>query len=238
MINLTIERALLTVFPIKAKVRLTPKVSMIVSMASVVFTQFFTVHLIFSKTFLGSEPGNTKNISSCVFSSKEYRIFQQTTWNFIILICFNLLPIAIIVTGNALIGITLLKRERKIYPQRNAHQLISTREKTALRMLFVISLFHTLSSTPLCIYLVVKVYSFKANRAKDIAMDQLVQAVLYIFIFSNHTFNFLLYFASGSLFREECTKMFVSLKDGFFRVYRRRVGSNESGNIRTVETDI
>ena len=238
MINLTIERALLTMFPIRAKLRLTPKVSMLVSMASVLFTQFFTFHLIFSKAFLRSELGNTKNTSSCVFSSKEYRIFQQTTWNYIILICFNLLPIAIIVTGNALIGVTLLKRKRQIYPQSNANHLNLTREKMALRMLFVISLFHILSTTPMCTYLVVKIYSPKAYKAKDMAVDQLVQAILYICIFSNQTFNFLLYFASGSLFREECTKMFISLKNGFHRIYQRRGGSNESENIRTVETDI
>ena len=238
MTNLTIERALLTIFPIKAKLRLTPKVSTVVSMASVVFTQFFTVHLIFAKTFLGSEVTNAKNISSCVFSSKEYRIFQQTTWNFIVLICFNLLPIAIIVTGNALIGVTLLKRKRQIYPKINANQQNSTREKMALKMLFVISLFYILSTTPFCIYFVVKIYSPKAYTAKDIAVDQLVQVVLYICMFSNQTFNFFLYFAKGSLFREECTKMFTSLKNGFLRAYQRRVGSNESENIRTVETDI
>ena len=236
------ERLLLTMYPIKAKVKLTPQVSCWVSVGTVLVVQLFTVHFLFSHTFLDSALENTSNFTRCSFTSEEYREFHKTAWNYIVLICFNLLPIAIIITGNVAIGTILLRRKRQIYPATN--QINLAQEKMALKMLFAISFFYIIFTSPYCFYVVIKAYSTEILSAKEKAIDQLVNAVMYMLLFSNLTFNFVLYFARGSLFREEWNKIVRSFRTRFKvnkRVGRSSAivaGPNESENIATIETNI
>ena len=238
VVNLTIERVLLTMYPIKAKLRLTPRVSVMVSLATTFLTQFLTVPLIFSHTYVGSESDISKNVSNCVYSSKEYGNYLKTTWNYLVLICLNLLPIAIIMTGNALIATTLLKRKRQIHPKSIGKELGAAREKTALKILFAICFLYVIFTSPFCIYAVVKIYSPRKLSGRTEATEQLVNAILYMLVFSNLTFNFVLYFANGTLFREEWNKIVTSVKNKLRESNRRREVSSESENVRTIETGV
>ena len=222
VVNLTIERVLLTMYPIKAKLRLTPKISIFVSMATVLMIQFCTAHLMFSHTFSGMDVVNSKNVSRCVLSSERYARFYKTAWKFIILIFFNLLPAAIIITGNALIGTLLLKRKRKIYPKLSTNPHNLAQEKKALKMLFAISLFFIIFNSPHWLYLIVRATSTRKLSPEAKAVDQLIQAIFCILLFINRTANFVLYFAKGSLFREECKEIATSLKRRFPKSSQRR----------------
>ena len=226
VVNLTIERVLLTLYPIKAKMKLTPKVSVIVSMTTVVASQFLSAPLIFSSTYSGSALENSTNVSSCTISSKEFSRFYITAWQFIAMLWYNVLPVAIIITGNALIGTVLLKRKKQVHPTstRNQHNL--AREKMALKMLFAISFFHVIFTSPFSIYLIMRINSTLNSSPKEMAVDQLKSAVLHILLFCNYTFNFALYFVRGSLFREEFNELVALLKNMFIKCRERRGASN------------
>ena len=228
IVNLTIERVLLTLYPIKAKTRLTPKVSGLVSMVTVLMSQLVGMPLMFSRTYLGSGLENSTNFSSCVFSSKEFKSFYSTTWSFIGMLLMNVLPGAMIITGNALIGTTLLKRKKQIVPVLNANQQNSAREKMALKLLFAIGFLHVIFKSPFAIYLVVKSNSTRKMSSRGMAVDQLIIAILHILLFSNYTFNFALYLARGSLFREECKEIITSLKKRFMKLHESRGASSVS----------
>ena len=228
VVNLTIERVLLTLYPIKAKTRLTPKVSVVVSMTTVVVSQFLSAPVIFSRTYSGSALENSTNVSACRFSSREFSSFYRTTWYFIAMLWFNVLPVAMIITGNAIIGTTLLKRRKQIYPTLNVNQQNLAREKMALKMLFAISFLRVIFTSPYAIYLIVKANSTLNQSPKEMAVDQLINAILHMLLFSNYTFNFALYFARGSLFREEFKELVAPLKQRLIKLTERRGTSNNS----------
>ena len=228
LVNLTIERVLLTLYPIKAKMKLTPKVSVVVSITTVVVSHFLSAPVIFSRTYSGSALENSTNVSACRFSSREFSSFYKTTWNFIAMLWYNVLPIAVIITGNAIIGTTLLKTKKQIYPTPNVNQQNLAREKMALKMLFAISFLHVIFTSPFGIYLIVKANSTLNPSPKEMAIDQLITAILHMLLFSNQTFNFALYFASGSLFKQEFKELVAPLKERFIKLRERRGASNNS----------
>ena len=136
------------------------------------------------------------------------------------------MPFAIIVTGNAIIGIALLKRKQRIYPTGNKNQLNLAREKMAVKMLFAISILNLVFTTPYCIQLVVRIYFKMKLTDKGKAVDQLIHAICHMLLLCNFAFNFLLYFARGSLFREECKHIYTLIKNRLHRKREVRV-SNE-----------
>ena len=226
VVNVTIERVLLTLYPIKAKMRLTPKVSVVVSMTTVVVSQFLTVPVIFSRTYSGSAFENSTNVSICTFSSKEFSRFYVKEWHFIAMLWYNALPVAIIITGNAVIGTVLLKRKKQVHPTSTRNQQYIAREKMALKMLFAISFLHVIFTSPFGIYLITRAYTTQNLTPKEMAVDQLKTFVLHMLLFCNYTFNFALYFARGSLFREEFKEIVASFKKMFINSSERRGGSN------------
>ena len=220
LVSLTIERVLLTIYPIKAKMRLTPKVSLLVSTTTTSVSQLFAVPMIFSRTYVESLSENSTNFSSCVFYSRGFSSFYKTTWNFIATLWFNVLPVARIIT--AVIGTTLLKKKKQIYPTPNINQQNLAREKMALKMLFTISFLHVIFTSAFGIYLIVRRNATLKLTPKEMAVDQLTIAILYVLMFSNNTFNFALYFTMRSLFRKEFNELVSSLKNSFITVYQRR----------------
>ena len=207
MVILTIERLLLTIYPIKAKLRLTPKVSSLVSLTIVLLILIFTSPNLFFYRYLGSNIENSSNFSACVFvTTPEISTIYKNAYKHFILIFYNLLPMFIIMTGNALIGTTLLKRKRLML------LTVSAREKMAVKMLFAISILNIIFSSPYSIYGVAKIHFTPTLSEKEEAVDQLVLAICHMLIFCNFTFNFFLYFARGSQFRKECKVIFSSFK--------------------------
>ena len=212
IVSLTGERLLLTIYPINAKMRLTPKVSFFISMTTVLVSQLFAVPVIFSRTYLGTALENSANFSSCAFSSKVFETFYRTTWSFITLLWFYVFPVAVIISGNAIIGTTLLKRKKQIYPTSCANQQNLAREKMALKMLFVISFLHVIFASPYAVYLVIKANTTQDLSPKGNANDQLIHVILNMLVSCNFTFNFALYFTRGSLFRQQCKGLLISFK--------------------------
>ena len=149
LVSFTIERVLLTIYPIQAKMRLTPKVSLLVSTTTILVSLLFAVPMIFSRTYVESLSENSTNFSSCAFSSSGFSSFYKTTWNVIAMLWFNVLPVAMIMIGNDIIGTTLLKRKKQIYPTSNVNQQNLAQEKMALKMLFAISFLHAIFCQPI-----------------------------------------------------------------------------------------
>ena len=228
IVNLTIERLLLTLYPIKAKLRLRPKVSALVSLVTVLVVQCFTVHMLSSHEYLESDLENSTDSSRCVFTTEEYRTFDQTTFRYIILIFFIFIPFAIIITGNIVIGIAMVKRKQKIHPMPNVNQLSLERKKRAVKMLLAISILNIVFTIPYSISGTVNAYSTQNHSDKEKAVDHLMQAISHLLLLCNFAFNFLLYFARGLLFREECKTIYNLIKNRFFNSHLRQEASNET----------
>ena len=244
--HLTIERSLMTIFPIKAKTKLTPRVSLFVSLSTVFVAQLFTLHLVFGHKMAESslekitENGtSTEIIIKCKLVSEEYRKFMYFTWNYIVLICFNLLPMAIVISGNVIIGYVLCKRKRKVFPTVNLNQLNMAREKMAVKMLFAISCFFIFSTSPYCLYAVIQnAFWDQKMTAKDKAVDQLINAIVHMLLFSNFTFNFVMYFARGTLFRQEWNKIVASVESRIAEVQQRWRRTNKTGAIKAINVTV
>lgn len=78
--------------------------------------------------------------------------------------------------------------------------------KSATRLLFALSVFFVVTTLPYCVYYVIKGYLTHVSF-RDIARLQLTQAVVHNMLFCNFSFNFFFYFASGTVFKQEWTRL-------------------------------
>ena len=238
IVNLTIERVVLTIWPVKAYLKLSPKLSLKISIGTALLIQCLTSHLLFTHT-MNTTTININNSSSqttkkCKLNTQETRDFMNTSWNYIVLICFNVLPMVTIISGNMVIGTVLFKSKRQIHPKGTLIQTNLTREKQAVKMLLILSCFFVVCTCPYCVYFVLK---SRVNGEKEIAVDALINVSVHILLFSNFTFNFSLYFVRGKLFRQEWKKITLSMSNKLSVMKERLISKKRKTTTGTVQAN-
>lgn len=212
LVLLTAERTLLTRAPVFWKSKVTPRNALIASLIVLFVIATLNSHLIFGlRLYNTSDNGNiTKNVTEpqipfkCYFSSEEYGKFYFQYWYKIVLALYNLIPASIIIIGNLNIAFMLIYRRNKVNPSSNPNS--NNRRKSSAKMLFVLSVFYVITTTPWC------VYNSLRGKITDYSEEsfskwQLATVVVSIFVWSNFTFNFFLYFVSGTLFKNEWKRL-------------------------------
>jgi hypothetical protein len=141
--------------------------------------------------------------------------------------------------GNGFIAMTIIKQRRrfkKVYPSSQGQSKQPNRTRSQTRMLFVLSSFFLITTLPFCIYLVIR-SDLKDLSHTDIVKYQLVNALVRMLLYSNFTFNFFLYFVSGTLFKQEWQRMVAPAKARLERIFRRPVNqiTNEVMQLQNIQ---
>ena len=80
------------------------------------------------------------------------------------------------------------------------------------RLLFVICAFFVITTVPFAVFYVFKPHVQEVSY-KGVARIQLIQSVIHSLMFSNFSLNFFLYFVSGTLFKQEWTRLKAEVRN-------------------------
>jgi hypothetical protein len=210
LVLMTFERIFLSMTHKVAYPKMTPRFAFIASTVLLFIIVLFTCHLIFGFYFDEVNIPTEKNASQfvkvkqCLFMSTDYMIFYNEIWKPLVLLFLNVIPVIAITCGNIIIGLQILQYRnmlRRIFPVPTTASRARQR-KTPAKMLFLVSGIFLVTTLPYTIYLVVK-NELRDLDERSIARHQLLTSALSMLLYSNFTFNFFLYFVSGTLFKLE-----------------------------------
>lgn len=94
----------------------------------------------------------------------------------------------------------------------------SSRPNAATRLLFTLSAFFLVTTTPYCVYYVIK-NQLNDVSDRNIARLQVIQAIVHTLLFCNYCFNFFFYFVSGTVFKQEWTRVSRTFKEKIRRAF-------------------
>jgi len=200
---MSLERMLMTKYVTFAKTKLTVKNARICCCVILVVVSLLSVHY-----FFGVEIQQT---AGCEWKL-EYGEFYRETWPVIVLVVLNFIPMIIIIVSNIGILINVISQKRKLQkvnPITESKNAKSDDKLNAMtRMLFMISSFFVITTLPFTLFQIFW-WQIDSSTQHALAIRQLLDAFFEVLIYANYSFNFFLYFISGSLFKQEW-KLLVS----------------------------
>lgn len=209
---MTLERVLLTCWPLAARAKLTRKTSLIAVTTTFFLICLLTIHVPFSaeiKTVMnrGDDGAVLGTEKVCTYASTAGAMFYLQHWPFIVLTVLNLMPMTVVVFGNAAILLTIITGRRNLRRTgptevHNDHHMSSKRVKSATKMVFLVSSVLILTTSPFTFGNAILSLSAPSS-VQETARRHLVYTVLRHLMYCNFTFNFVLYFVSGTLFKQE-----------------------------------
>lgn len=236
LVLLTIERMLLTRYPVFSRSNITRRFSLTVAMLCLFFIACICSHYLFGKEIklLSSENSNaTPYDMSCDPINAEFETFYQTVWPLFILFLFNLLPIFLIVAMNAVILISIIRQRKRVCIENPAKIIqqnnVAKKTKSSTRMIFVISVFFIVTTMP---YMINRAFKSQRHRAseKEQVSGILSETVFLLIVYCNFTFNFLLYFMSGTLFHQELKGFIAEIRHKLRRFKLHKKVTSLHGN--------
>jgi hypothetical protein len=217
-------------FPTQAKPKLTPRNALFASLGLVMFATTYSSHLVYGYIVAPTDKNttiqNTPDVVcsvSCSVRPGMYAGFLNSTWSLMVTLTAVVVPICVIITGNAIVGISLVKHKRKLRRVRprnensgisDANSTSSAMKSFSTRIFFILSIVYVLTTVPYGIFVMI----LKQNELVDehtFSKYQLVNIIDRCVMWCNFSFNFLLYFMTGSLFQAEFKKMKTSIINYF-----------------------
>lgn len=228
LVLLTIERMMLARFPVFSRSKLTRRSAKLAALACLLVITSLYAHLPFGMELIQTPVdirSGTVIQESCVPGSVEYAAFLQIAYWFVILIVFNFAPITIMIIGNGLIIATIFlqrKRFNAIIPEVQVQTNSNKKRKSSTRLILLINAFYIFTTVPFVIKKTLETFEPPVNDAERVR-SLLSDSVLSLLVYSNYTFNFLLYCVSGSIFNEELRAFLRETKHKFARLCSRSV---------------
>ena len=235
IVLMTLERVLLTRWPMSAKAKLTRRNTMIAASVVLGGCVALTSHIPFVAkvdivTANGTNETGVETIRRCIYAYGKSENFYKRVWPLIVLVVFNVIPILIILLGNITIILTIIAQRRKmrrINPvAHNQQQAVPKKIKSATKRLFLICAMFMVTTLPFTIGHVV-LSQIKPNTLEENARKHLNYVVLRTLLYCNFTFNFVLYFVSGSLFKQEWKAMMYELRMKLVKLVLPQEGPDE-----------
>ena len=201
IVAITIERAVSTLF--------LQRFSTIYSLRSGcvtvgIITGFFAslnIHLVYgvSYTFSG-------NFSLCGYVDIQYEDFFFSYFVWIDLVVYSILPIILIIIGNAIIVIKFNQARKAVAPITNSGQFhLSQTNRRYKRQLLVITLMISMAfivfTLPISIITTLRNYIFSDDSSEGQA--QIADTVVFVLFRLNYSMNFFFYVLSGKRFRRD-----------------------------------
>ena len=224
---IAIDRMLLIKHPIWAKANCTKKRSIYVglTMALVLFTLDSPTFMFYQRRELYTHSNET-NASvltgyACTHSTQTFKYFSTKIKSVLILLLFSIAPVICLAYCNIILLKELTRRHHKKQTRR-VNTAMKVKEQLELRsvtkMLVTVCIFFIIITVPGCIYLVLEPYLLDRAIPYDASISSMMNAILACLLYSNNTFNFILYCVSGQLFRKELSEMMAGVK---YRVLKR-----------------
>lgn len=209
LVAVTSERFIGVWLPHKVKRGCTPRIAGIVIAVIVVCLMLLNVHWFYGMGNVSIAFGNETAHFSCYPVYDHYMDFIGFKWPWVDLCVFCLVPFTILMTGNISIIIRVLiskhKTRKQIAPNGRATNTKNPDKTSQLTaMLMTLNIVFLICVTPISIYLIGEPYWLtESTTAAEYSLFVLWWAIVNIFMYLNNTINFVLYFLSGSRFRQE-----------------------------------
>ncbi|KAH3747053.1 hypothetical protein DPMN_181474 [Dreissena polymorpha] len=224
LVLLTIERVLLTKWPYVAKARLSSRNALKASLVMAVMCALFPAHYFFGFELRLDINNFNQTRYNCQPLPGEYYLFDQYPWKVMVLVVLNIIPMCIITAGNLTILATIVKQKRQLHrvaPNTAIGASVAQRrQKSSTRMLFILSSFFMVTTMPFTLFRVYKEV-YPAIGAREYARQRLTETITALLLYCNFTFNFFMYFVSGTLFKQEwrcfTADAYVRLRKAFCR---------------------
>ncbi|KAL4233086.1 hypothetical protein ACF0H5_007771 [Mactra antiquata] len=210
LICVTIERGISTWMPHKRHLRYDVKGAGIAVAVTLGALICLDGHYLFGYSNVERLNENTTYIEKCVPSTKAYDNFVIYTWTWIDLCVFYLIPMIVLLIGNSLIIFKVLQSYRRshaaIVPVTGTNTN-GNRMSSLTKSLLLVSILFIVCITPVVVYPIGQPYWQPGASDSKLAMMFFFEALANLFMYVNHSVNFVLYFLSGSRFRNEVKKL-------------------------------
>lgn len=219
LIAVTLERVVSAWLPHNAKIVCTKKNAVTVLISIGVFIIGLNAHLMYGMGLKYNQgDSGVSELAECDEIDDSYRDFFAKTWPWIDLCVFCVIPFTVIVIGNVLILLRVIKSQNKtksrIMPSTQNGTIQTTthshgsKHSSMTAMLFTLNVVFLVSTSPVSIYTIGEPYWAKGASGQKCAQLKLWWAIVNMFMYTNNSLNFLLYCLSGSRFRREVIRIF------------------------------
>ncbi|XP_052778592.1 galanin receptor type 2-like [Mya arenaria] len=214
LVIMTIERLIMSRSLVIARTKITPRNAIKVSSVLIFICSAFPFYQIFHYEIrlveLPLADNSRVEVQRCTTVSDSFVYFQIYIWPFIVLFGLNIIPIVVIIIGNIGILISFIKQKKqlmKVNTVTSVDSAVSTvklrrNRKPLAKMLIFVSSFCVVTTLPLMLYNCFW-YTIDISTPRALERRFLVDTVLIQLVYCNYTFNFFLYFVSGTLFKRE-----------------------------------
>lgn len=230
VVLLTLERVFLTKFPITAKRRITRNKTIAVVTIVLLLNLSLTSHVLFAFRLVSVKlPQQNRSaahtVTICTMASSSLVPFYKSIWPVLLLVVQNSVSFMLIFLGNITIAVTIIVQRQKMRKintvTHGALQSAPSRVKSATKMLFLVSTMLFISTLPFTTGNVILTQQ-KARNAQEEAQKQFIYSILRCILYCNFTFNFVLYFVSGTLFKQEWKALVADIQVRLKRLFPRR----------------
>ena len=221
IIAVTLERVISAWCPHSAKTKCSRKYATALVIAILIFLLGLNLHLLYGMVHKVQFDASTNATitGKCIGINDTYADFFNLTWPWIDLCAFCLIPFSVIVVGNGCILFKVIKSQRKIQarivPSINTGETRTSRRhnpkhSSMTTMLFTLNMVFLITTSPVSIYNIGYIHWQSDSSNQTYASLDLWWAIVNMLMYANNSLNFLLYFLSGTCFRQEVKRMFCS----------------------------
>lgn len=223
LICVTSERLASTLLVHRRRKICTVKTSVVFVVVILVFLVTLNAHYLFGYGHKYTTDISGRTVySRCVPLTKDYEKFTLYSWTWIDLCVFYLIPMIVLVTGNSLIIYNVIRSHRKALRSVAPHyetgstctttRTVNKHQKTRISgltlSLMLVSVVFFICITPIVVYPIGQPYWSEGATDRKLASLFLVETLANLFMYINHSINFVLYFLSGSRFRNDVKQLF------------------------------
>ncbi|CAF3001871.1 unnamed protein product [Rotaria socialis] len=158
-----------------------------------VFVAEFHLFIFYDFTHSDTRPRNQSPLECTVDTLRhgKYYTFRSKIYPKLSLVLYTIIPLAIIIIGNALLI-------RKVREASKRSRSKTNKKRSITRMLYAVSILYTVLTSPAAIFLALAPQSYQLTPR-----FRLEWTLLRLLFYLCHSVNFLLFCASGSTFRQE-----------------------------------
>ena len=209
LVLVTFERTLCVISPHKVKLFFKRRNSLLCVACLGVALSLINGHLFYGANILKKNADGEMQFVCIPGGSPEYQYFLRNAWPWIDLCLSFLIPCVLILTGNILILAYLARRARHCQDL----GVVQQKKPSLTLLLHLLTIVFLVSMAPYTIFTIL--LNYLVDNAEDPyeEFSRLINynRILLILVAFNPTLNFILYFLSGSKFRDE-VKALVSCK--------------------------
>lgn len=217
LICVTVERVISTFMPHRRTMLCKMTIAYFTVCLILCFLIGLNAHYLFGYGTVYQYTGNETIKVMCVTTTVNYDHFIMYAWTWIDMGVFYLVPMLVLLVGNSMIIYKVLDSHRRCRqtvvpapnPTQNKQDTIQRRKISSLTiLLLLVSVLFIVCITPIVVYPAGEPYWKEGASDHKLATMFLFETMSNVFMYVNHSVNFILYFLSGSKFRNE-VKMLV-----------------------------